>query len=116
MLHYSVCVIVATNGKKIRWSPRHTEWLKEYEIPIQREKTRDVEHRDRQILALRLDGDERVEIDYIFTTRGDISTRSWRSSSARASMKMAKSKSIIACARRCRGFMRPVVSPPRTAR
>ncbi|HEV2095116.1 MAG TPA: FAD-dependent oxidoreductase, partial [Chthoniobacterales bacterium] len=72
MLHYSACVIVATNGEKIRWSPRHAEWLREYEIPVHREKIQDAEHRDRQILALQFEEGQRVEIDYIFTTRGDI--------------------------------------------
>lgn len=72
MLHYSACVVIATNGEKIRWSQRHAEWLKEYEIPVHREKIHDVEHRDRKILALKLEGDRRVEIDNIFTTRGDI--------------------------------------------
>jgi thioredoxin reductase (NADPH) len=72
MLHYSSCVMIATNGEKIRWSPQHAGWLKEYEIPVLREKITDVDHRERQILGLDLEGGQRVEIDNIFTTRGDI--------------------------------------------
>jgi thioredoxin reductase (NADPH) len=72
MLHYSACVIIATNGEKIRWSPQHAEWLKEYEIPVYRERIEEVEHRDRKILALEFRGAQRVEIDNIFTTRGDV--------------------------------------------
>lgn len=72
MLLYSACVVVATNGEIPRWSPQHSHWLKEYEIPVHQERIVDVEHRDRQILALRLENDQSVSIDNIFTTRGDI--------------------------------------------
>ena len=52
MLHYSSCVIVATNGERIHWDRRHAGWLKEYEIPVETERVRDVAHRRRRILAL----------------------------------------------------------------
>lgn len=72
MLHYSPCVMIATNGEKPHWSQRHDRWLEEYEIPVHLEKIHDVEHRDRKILSLRLEGGSEVKIDNIFTTRGDI--------------------------------------------
>ena len=72
MLHYSACVIVATNGKKPSWDKRHARWLAEYEIPIERKRVRDVEHRRRKIRALDFVGGTCVRIDYLFTTRGDI--------------------------------------------
>ena len=72
MLHYSACVIVATNGEKPRWSRKHAGWLKEYEIPVHTEKITDVEHRNGQVCALKLRGGPRIKIDNIFTTRGDI--------------------------------------------
>jgi thioredoxin reductase (NADPH) len=72
MLLYSACVVVATNGEIPHWSPQHSQWLEEYEIPVHQERIVDVEHHDRQILALRLENDQRVSIDNIFTTRGDI--------------------------------------------
>lgn len=72
MLLYSACVIIATNGEEPRWSAQHAKWIEEYEIPVHREKIVDVEHRDRQILSLHLEDDQRVKIDNIFTTRGDI--------------------------------------------
>jgi thioredoxin reductase (NADPH) len=72
MLHYSACVIVATNGKRPSWSKRHARWLKEYEIPVARQRIRDVDHRKRRIRALEFAKGESVKIDYIFTTRGDI--------------------------------------------
>lgn len=72
MLYYSPCVIVATNGEKIRWSKQHAEWLREYEISVQAECITGVEHRRRKILSLAFADGRRLKIDYIFTTRGDI--------------------------------------------
>jgi thioredoxin reductase (NADPH) len=72
MLHYSACVIVATNNKKPRWSKRHAAWLKEYEIPVEKARIKDVDHRKRKIIALDFVGGGRVKVDYLFTTRGDI--------------------------------------------
>src|SRR4051812_3453260 len=72
MLHYSACVIVATNGKKIRWDKKHAAWLKEYEIPVARKRITDVDHRRRKIQGLTFGGRERVKTDYLFTTRGDL--------------------------------------------
>jgi thioredoxin reductase (NADPH) len=72
MLHYSACVIVATNGKRPSWSKRHARWLGEYEIPIARQRIRDVDHQKRKIRALDFAKGESVKIDYLFTTRGDI--------------------------------------------
>ena len=72
MLHYSPCVIVATNGEKPRWSKKHAGWIREYEIPIETERIRDVLHRRRKIQALVFAEKRLVKIDYIFTTRGDI--------------------------------------------
>jgi thioredoxin reductase (NADPH) len=72
MLHYSACVIVATNGKKPHWDKRHARWLREYEIPVARKRICGVDHRKRKIRALDFGGDHCVKIDYLFTTRGDI--------------------------------------------
>ena len=72
MLLYSACVVIATNGEIPHWSPQHAKWIEEYQIPVHEERIVDVEHRERQILALQLADDQRVIIDNIFTTRGDI--------------------------------------------
>jgi thioredoxin reductase (NADPH) len=72
MLHYSACVIVATNGKKAHWSKRHARWLEEYAIPVARKRVRDVDHRKRKIRALEFVDGQSVKIDYLFTTRGDV--------------------------------------------
>ena len=72
MLYYSPCVMVVTNGKRASWSKRHARWLAEYEIPVERKRVRDVDYRRRKIRALEFAGGERIKIDYLFTTRGDV--------------------------------------------
>jgi thioredoxin reductase (NADPH) len=72
MLHYSPTVVVITNGEKPGWDRKHASWLREYEIPIETARVRDVEHRRRKILALVFARETRVKIDYLFTTRGDV--------------------------------------------
>jgi thioredoxin reductase (NADPH) len=72
MLHYSSCVIVATNGKRSHWDRQHARWLEEYEIPVARKRIQDVAHRRRKIRALEFGTGKSVKIDYLFTTRGDI--------------------------------------------
>ncbi|MGI8967107.1 MAG: NAD(P)/FAD-dependent oxidoreductase [Limisphaerales bacterium] len=72
MLSYSPCVMVATNGEKPHWDKKHSVWLKEYEIPIETTRIKDVEHQGRKILALVFARRPKVKMDYIFTTRGDI--------------------------------------------
>ncbi|MEP6603370.1 MAG: NAD(P)/FAD-dependent oxidoreductase [Spartobacteria bacterium] len=72
MLHYSACVMVATNAEKITWDKQHAGWLKEYEIPVETDRIVDVDHRKTQIRALNFADEHEVKIDNIFTTRGDI--------------------------------------------
>lgn len=72
MLHYSAYVIVATNGKRVHWDKKHARWLAEYEIPVERKRVSEVEHRKAKILALEFGDGKRIKIDYIFATRGDI--------------------------------------------
>jgi thioredoxin reductase (NADPH) len=72
MLYYSPCVIIATNSEPTVWDEKHAGWIKEYEIPVETARIRDLRHRRRKILALVYDADREVKIDYLFTTRGDI--------------------------------------------
>ena len=72
MLHYSPCVVVAANAEKPSWSRRHAALLREYEIPVHLEKITAVEHEGCQVHGLRFKGGTRVNIDSIFTTRGDV--------------------------------------------
>ena len=64
--------MIATNGEQPRWSEQHARWIEEYEIPVHLGRIHDVEHRDRKIIGLHLANGQEVNIDYIFTTRGDI--------------------------------------------
>ena len=72
MLHYSACVVVATNGEKISWDDQHAEWLKEYEIPVYTDRITDCDRQDCQVRGLLFADGREVKIDSIFTTRGDI--------------------------------------------
>jgi thioredoxin reductase (NADPH) len=72
MLHYSACVVVATNGEKIRWDAQHADWLKEYEIPFYTDGISNCDHEGCQVRGLVLEDGREIKIDYIFTTRGDI--------------------------------------------
>lgn len=72
MLHYSACVVVATNGEKVTWDKKHAEWLSEYEIPIYTDRVVDCHHEGCQVKGLVFADGREVEIDNIFTTRGDI--------------------------------------------
>jgi thioredoxin reductase (NADPH) len=72
MLLYSPCVFIFQNGREPRWSAQHEEWLREYEIPVYPEPVTDVHHRDGQVQWLELASGVRVELDALFTTRGDI--------------------------------------------
>jgi thioredoxin reductase (NADPH) len=72
MLHYSACVIVATNGEKAHWDEQHATWLEEYEIPEHPARIVECDRRDCQVRGLAFADGREVKIDYIFTTRGDI--------------------------------------------
>ncbi len=72
LLHYSACVIVATNGARISWDKRHAGWLQEYEIPVETGRIVRLHHRKGKILSLVYTRNRRVKIDDIFTTRGDV--------------------------------------------
>ncbi len=72
MLHYSACVVVATNGEKISWDDQHAEWLKEYEIPVYTDRISDCDRQDCQVRGLLFADGREVKIDSIFATRGDI--------------------------------------------
>ena len=72
MLLYSPCVFIFRNGNEPRWSARHDQWLREYEIPVYSERVIDVHHEDGGVRWLELEGDVRVELDALFTVRGDV--------------------------------------------
>jgi thioredoxin reductase (NADPH) len=72
MLTYSACVVVATNGEKMKWDDQHAKWLNEYEIPVYVEKIADCDHSKCQVRGVIFGDGKEVKIDNIFTTRGDI--------------------------------------------
>ena len=72
MLLFSPSVMVATNGKAITWDKRHAEWLEEYRIAVRSERVTAVEHQDGRLSALTFAKGDRVEVDAVFVTRGDI--------------------------------------------
>lgn len=72
MLLYSPCVFIFQNGREPTWSPQHEQWLREYEIPVYPEKVVDVHHCDRAVKWLELANGIRVELEALFTTRGDV--------------------------------------------
>ncbi len=72
MLHYSPCVVVATNGEAITWDKEHAGWLKEYELPVYLTRVADCLRDACQVTGLSFEDGTEVKIDNIFTTRGDI--------------------------------------------
>jgi len=72
MLLYSPCVMIATNGEEPHWSKQHAGWIEEYKIPVHTARIQDVEHRERQILGFLMEDGQKVKVDNLFTTRGDI--------------------------------------------
>jgi thioredoxin reductase (NADPH) len=72
MVLYSPCVVVATNGKTPFWDDQHGKWLQEYEIPVFDAHILNVEHDCNMLKELIFADGQKVFIDALFTTRGDI--------------------------------------------
>ncbi|MDB6052779.1 MAG: putative Thioredoxin reductase [Verrucomicrobiales bacterium] len=69
---YSGCVVVLTNGKTAGWDDEHAKWLQRYEVSCHTEKITEVCHDSGQISCVRFENGLCVEIEALFTTRGDI--------------------------------------------
>ncbi len=72
MLCYAGCLVIATNGKKPSWDKQHAEWISEYEIPVYRSRISGVKHKKGFLKSLTFEDGRCVEVDALFTTRGDI--------------------------------------------
>ena len=72
ILVYSACVIIVTDGRNPKWSSRHKKWLREYKIPVHTATITGVKRSRNKIQALELSNKTQVEIEALFTTRGDI--------------------------------------------
>jgi thioredoxin reductase (NADPH) len=72
MLLYSATLVIVTNGHRIHWDARHAAWLEEYHIPIFTQRIRTLDHHGPRIESLTMEDGLRVELDVLFTTRGDV--------------------------------------------
>jgi len=72
MLAYSRRLAIITDGHKPRWSRRHAQWLRANRIPIHRRTVRDVRHNCGQIKSLVFNGEPDLNVEGLFTTRGDL--------------------------------------------
>jgi thioredoxin reductase (NADPH) len=69
---YSPCVMIATNGAKKKWSEKHDQWIREYEIPVHSQPIAEIQHTCGSVAAVAFTDKTMAKVDYVFTTRGDI--------------------------------------------
>lgn len=72
MFFYSPSVVVVTGGRKPRWDKPHAEWLKEYGVPVYSKRVTGVGRDGCQLKSLAFGRGLEVEVDALFSTRGDI--------------------------------------------
>jgi thioredoxin reductase (NADPH) len=72
MLLYSPVVGLVLDGHAPTWGPEHDRWLREYTIPVYRQRIVRVERDCSQLRALVFADGLKVEVDALFTTRGDV--------------------------------------------
>ena len=72
MLLFTSSVTLVTNGGDALWDDDHGAWLKEYRIPVRQDKILALEHENGRLRTLTFAQGEPVQVDAIFTTRGDV--------------------------------------------
>jgi thioredoxin reductase (NADPH) len=72
IMTYTECVTLLTNGEKPHWDKTHEGWLREYHVPVHAEKITHVEHERGHMRGLSLESGEKIAVDCLFTTRGDV--------------------------------------------
>jgi thioredoxin reductase (NADPH) len=72
LLPYSPCVVIFTDGRPPSWSRPQARWVREYDLPVHTAPIVDAERRGTQILAVNLKSGTRLQIEALFTTRGDL--------------------------------------------
>lgn len=72
MLLYSPCVMLLTDGRKPRWSLKHSRWLLEYELPVYTGEIVRVRRRGSQLQGLETEDGHELGVRVLFTTRGDV--------------------------------------------
>lgn len=72
MLLYSSSVAIVTDAHPQGWDRKHARWLREHEIPVYPHSICRVERKRSQIRTLLFEDGTQIEVDALFTTRGDI--------------------------------------------
>jgi thioredoxin reductase (NADPH) len=72
MLPYSSRVSIVTDTRKPRWNARYGQLLKDYRIEIYPDCIEEALHRGGQLEGLRFSDGRTLEVQALFTTRGDI--------------------------------------------
>jgi thioredoxin reductase (NADPH) len=72
MLLFSPAVVIVTDGHAIHWDQQNAEWLEEYEIPVFRQEIVRLDHQDGQIESITFADRKCLDVEVLFTTRGDI--------------------------------------------
>ena len=72
MLAYTPVVAIVTDGREPRWDGTRAQWIREYEVPVFTRVIERARHDGCEIRALVLAGGDEVEVDALFTTRGDV--------------------------------------------
>jgi thioredoxin reductase (NADPH) len=72
MLLFTPSVTLATNGRDAQWDNEHAGWLEEYQIPVRQDGILALEHDKGLLRTLTFVRGEPVQMDAVFTTRGDV--------------------------------------------
>lgn len=72
MMTFSERVVLLTNGEVPHWDSEHEKWLREYQVPISLEKIVGVQHHEGHLRNIALASGEKLALDCLFTTRGDV--------------------------------------------
>ena len=72
MVEYTPTVMIVTDGRRPKWDRKHGDWIEKYEVPVFEQSIVEARHEGCQIQGLRLASGEEVEVEALFTTRGDI--------------------------------------------
>lgn len=72
MLAFSPSVMIATNGEQPAWNPYLQERLREYGVPVRRERVTEMVHDEGRLRALRWQSGRSPQIEALFVTRGDV--------------------------------------------
>ena len=72
MLLFSDSVMICSNGQTPTWDAEHAGWLGEYRIPMRSERIGKVDHHEGRLKTLTFDQHDQIEVEAVFTTRGDL--------------------------------------------